>query len=181
MVRRLKEAPGRENYVTPGIGTTPHLAMELVKKRTGTFIVHVPFKGSSAAVAAVLGGEASIGVDAVIAVAPSIRSGRLRAVAVTGAERSSVLPDIPVLRELGVDLEVSTYLGIFAPAKTPAAVVEQLAGEIESALRKEGVGNKLREAGIEPTYGSSPRFAERIRKELPLWEEAVSYSGASHF
>jgi len=181
MVRRLKVAPGRESYVTPGIGTTPHLAMELVKKRTRTFVVHVPFRGSSAAVAAVLGGEASIGVDAVIAVAPSIRSGRLRAIAITGVERSSVLPDVPTLRELGVDIDASTYLGIFAPAKTPPAVVEQLAGEIESALRKEGVGNKLREAGIEPTYGSSPRFAERIRKELPLWEEAVSYSGASHF
>jgi len=154
MVRRLKEAPGRESYVTPGIGTTPHLAMELVKKHTGTFVVHIPFRGSSAAVAAVLGGDASIGADAVAAVAPSIRSGRLRAIAMTEAERSSFLPDVPTLRELGVDIHASTYLGIFAPAKTPPAVVERLAKEIELALRKEEVGSKLREAGIEPQYAS---------------------------
>ncbi|OGA90803.1 MAG: hypothetical protein A3G27_07285 [Betaproteobacteria bacterium RIFCSPLOWO2_12_FULL_66_14] len=181
LLRHLKAGPGKENYVTPGVGTTPHLAMELIKMRTKSYVVHVPFGGSTAAISAVFGGEASIGIDAVIAAAPGIRSGRLRAIAVTGTERSSVLPDVPTLREVGLDIDVSTYLGIFAPAKIPPAIVEKLGKEIEHALRKEEVGAKLRRVGIEPLYGSRQQFAERIRNELPMWQQAVSYSGASNF
>lgn len=181
LLAHLKRAPGKENYVTPGIGTTPHLAMELLKKRTGTFVVHVPFRGSAAAIAAVLGGEVPIGVDAIVAAAPAIRSGKVTPLAVTSAERSSVLSDVPTLRELGHDIDASTYLGLFAPAKTPPAIVQRLTKELEAALKKDETRARLRNLGIEPVFAPKELFARRISSELPMWKEAVSYSGAKNY
>jgi tripartite-type tricarboxylate transporter receptor subunit TctC len=181
LLSRLKEKPGRHNYVTPGNGTTPHLSMELIKARTKTYVVHVPFKGSPAAVGAVLSGEAAIGVDAVIAVAPNIRAGKLRAIAVSGTERSSVLPEVPTLRESGLDIEASTYLGLFAPSNTPVGIVRRLEAAIAETIQLPQVATKLQRAGIEPMYRNAEAFSRAISKDSALWREAVRYSGATTY
>ena len=179
LIARLKEQPGRHSYVTPGSGTTPHLSMELIKSRTKTFVVHIPYKGSPGALGAVLSGEVAIGVDAVIAAAANVRAGKLRAIAITGAERSSALPDVPTLRESGLNIEASTYLGVFAPAKTPAAILTRLETGIAAATSQPEVAAKLRRAGIEPRFRNAAAFSAAIRQDRELWREAVRYSGAS--
>lgn len=177
LVKLIRRQPGKLNYASPGAGTTPHLAMELLKARQKIFVVHIPYRGSPPAVGSVSSGELQIGIDAVIAAGPQIRSGRLKALAVTNENRVSTLPDTPTVAEAGFSgLETSSYLGFFAPAGTPAEIVAKLGAELAFALNAPEVIERLQRAGIEPQFLPAAKFIERIKRDREAFREAVNFA-----
>jgi tripartite-type tricarboxylate transporter receptor subunit TctC len=179
LVDMIRKAPNRYLYASPGNGTTPHLMMEMLKTRLQLPVSHVPFKGSPGATTAVVGGELQIGVDAVGATMSLIRSGKLKALAVTGNRRFAGLPDVPTLEEAGMGVNVpSTYLGIYAPAGVAPAIVARLAGEVESSLKRPEVLKRLESLGVQPEYRGPSAFKARVDQDRALWGEAVKVSGA---
>ena len=161
-------------YGTSGTGGTPHLAGELLKLRTGAQLEHVPYKGGGPAVTDAVGGQIPLVFTAVASAQQYVKTGRLVALGVPGARRSSALPDVPTFQESGVaDFDVSSWVGIFVPAKTPAAVIERLHKELAVVLRSAFVTERYGVLGIEPV-GNSPReFGEQVRADLARWAKVV--------
>ncbi|MBU4609559.1 tripartite tricarboxylate transporter substrate binding protein [Achromobacter sp. GG226] len=167
-------------YASPGSGTTVHLAMELVRSGNQLEMLHVPFKGSPAAVAAVAAGEVPIGVDALGPVLPMIQAGKVRPLAVSGSQRYAGLPDVPTFAQAGVKTLVpASYLGLFAPAGTPEPVIRQVADAMRDALKKPAVVERLEQLGYLAAYRDTADFAQRVEAERPVWKNAVEISGAT--
>lgn len=180
MIAQLRLRPGAYSYASPGSGTTPHLAMEMLKAKQKVFIVHIPFRGSPPAVTAVAGNEPPIGIDAAIATVPLVRSGKLRALAVTSEARLPMLPDVPTTAEAGVEgLEISNYLGLSAPAGTPRAVTSALSSEVSRIIQSAGTASRIADAGAEPHYLGPAAFAQRMLRDRESFNEAVRFSGAT--
>lgn len=176
-VRSAAEPPA---YASPGSGTSVHLTLELLRTGNQLSMLHVPFKGSPAAVAAVAAGEVAIGVDALGPVLPMIQAGKVRALAVSGNQRFAALPDVPTLAEAGVQTSVpDSYLGLFAPAGTPAPVIRRLADATRDALAKPEIAERLMDLGYVPRFRDTEAFAERIAQDRPVWQRAVETSGAT--
>src|SRR4029077_1949779 len=148
LVRLAKSQPGRLDFGSGSTGSTGHLAGELFKQMTGTYIVHIPYKGSAPAVADLLAGRVALMFDNLASALPNIQAGKVRALAVTTLRRSSFVPDLPTLDESGLKgFDMTTWWGLMAPAKTPQAVVDRLAAECAKALSE--LGERWRAMGSE--------------------------------
>ncbi|HYQ94165.1 MAG TPA: tripartite tricarboxylate transporter substrate binding protein [Burkholderiales bacterium] len=179
LVAAAKERPGFYAYASPGSGTPGHIAAELLKRRAGIDMVHVPYKGGGPALADTIAGQVPFLFLTAPAGLPSVRSGRLRALAVTTRKRTASAPDIPtVAEELSLpDYEVDSWCAMFAPAKTPAAIVARMQKEIARVVHLPEVKQKLIEQGADPV-GSSPEELERVvESELKSWAAVIRDAG----
>ena len=176
----LRRQPGKFNYASVGAGTVSHLSMELIKARTGTFVVHVPYNASPAAVLSMLQGDTHMASLAPLAVMPQVQAGKLKALAVTTRERSVFVPGVPTCREMGLpEIEATAWLGVVVPARTPAPVIARLNTEIVSILKDPLVIEKLRAVYMEPAGGTPAAFAAFMQDELRRWGPVIRRSGAS--
>jgi tripartite-type tricarboxylate transporter receptor subunit TctC len=169
LVALARRQPGRLNYASAGNGTSNHLAGELLKLSTRTDMAHIPYRGSAPALAAVVAGECQIMFDLSITALPQIQAGAVRALGVASKSRSSLLPDVPTIAEAVPGFEASAWFGIFAPARTPDAIVARLAGEIDSALEDPAIRQRLAQQGAEPMRLGPAPFAAFVRAELARW------------
>lgn len=175
-----KSRPGGLSFGTSGTGGTPHIAGELLKMRTGANLTHVPYKGGGQAMTDVLGGQIPLVYTAVAGAHGHVKSGKLRAVAVSSAQRTSALPDVPTFIEAGVpDFVVDSWVGLLAPASTPAPVVARLNAELNAVLADPAVREKLRVMGIEASPGSAEHFRDEIRRDLARYGPVVKAAGIS--
>lgn len=171
--------PGLLNYASAGNGSATHLSGELIKALGRVDLLHVPYKGSGPAVMALMSGEVDVYFLAVPAAAPMVNAGRLRVIGVSGAKRSSMMPDVPTMAEGGLPgFDTSTWHGVMAPAATPREVVAQLAAELVRILAQPDIRGKLVAQGLEPVGDSQEQFAAFIRAEIAKWEKLVRASGA---
>jgi len=179
LVAMAKEKPGSLNYSSAGQGTTQHLAGELFKLRTGTNIVHVPYKGSAPALTALIAGDVQLGFINPVAAGPHVTSGRLRALAVAGAKRTALFPDVPTMREAGFPgVEVALWYGLLAPKQTPREIVQALAGAVARATHDEEVKKRLAADGAEPVGNTPDEFDRQLKEDVAKYREVVRISGA---
>ena len=180
MIAYAKANPGKINFGSPGNGASPHLSGELFKSMTKVDMVHVPYKGSAPAVSDLLGGQISIMFDNLPSVIPHVRSGKLRAIAISTAKRSADLPDVPTIAEAGVPgYEATSWFGLFAPAATPAPVLAKISTALGKVLANADVRKKIDDQGGEPANETPAQFADFIQKESLKWGKVVKESGAS--
>ncbi|MBU3710796.1 MAG: tripartite tricarboxylate transporter substrate binding protein [Limnohabitans sp.] len=169
-----KSQPGKFNYGSAGAGTAHHLIGEMFKLRAGVELVHVPYKGSAPAVADLLSGQVQLMFDTVTSGLPQVKAGKLRALAVTTAKRSSAMPDVPSLSETVLPgFDVGTWFGLLAPAATPPAIVQKLNAEIVKIIQQPDVRKQMLEAGSEPMGNTSQQMAAQIKAELEAFESVV--------
>ena len=170
VIAELKRSPGKYNYASLGNGTMAHLSMELVAARSGTQIVQVPYPGSSQAVIALVAGDVSLGCMPAIAVMPLVKAGRLKAIGVASRNRSPLLPDIRTLAEQGLaEFEANAWIGVVAPAATPAPVLARIHAEVVRVLRQPDVREALHAQLMDPVGNSPEQFAAFMREELERW------------
>jgi tripartite-type tricarboxylate transporter receptor subunit TctC len=182
LVRALKSNPGKLNMASSGNGTSIHLAGELFKSMTGTFMVHLPYKGSGPALIDLMAGNVDVMFDNLPSALPHIKSGRLKALAVTSAARSGALPEVPTVEEAGgaalKGYEASSWFGLLAPAGTPADVMARLQQESAKALASPAIKERLLSQGAIPSGISGSDFARFIDAETKKWARVVANSGA---
>jgi tripartite-type tricarboxylate transporter receptor subunit TctC len=179
LIALAKAKPGAMNYSSAGAGTTQHLTAELFKLRTGTNIVHIPYKGSAPSLTALLGGEVEMTFANIPAISAHVKAKRLRALANAGAKRSPQMPDVPTLKESGVNgVQVVVWYGVFAPAGTPRDIVNTLGNAVAKAARSADTRQRLIEQGAEPVGNSPDEFAKLLKQEYVRWAEVVKVSGA---
>jgi tripartite-type tricarboxylate transporter receptor subunit TctC len=179
LISHLKNNPGKVNYASSGSGAAAHLAGELFKAMAGVDIVHVPYKGAQPALTDVIAGQVQMMFATSASVIPYVKAGRLRALAVTTAQRSASVPDLPTVAEAGVPgFEATTWHGVVVPAATPAGLVEALNRKINSALEEKDLKDRLNSLGAEIATGTPKEFADYIAREIPKWARVVRDSGA---
>jgi tripartite-type tricarboxylate transporter receptor subunit TctC len=166
--------PGELNYASAGIGTLPHVSMELLLKRLDLKVTHIPYKGAAPAMADLLGGQVQLKMDTFATSAPHIAAGKLRALAIASRARSVLAPDLPTVAELGVPgYEGILWIGVMAPAGTPASVIAKLAAACDRAVRAPELVERFRRDGIDPGGGTPKSFGERIGREIAQWRELI--------
>ena len=173
-----KAHPGKLNYASSGAGAAAHLAGELFKAMTGVEMVHVPYKGAQPALTDVIAGQCQLMFATSASVIPYIRAGRLRALAVTTAQRSASVPELPTIAETVPGFEAITWHGVVVPSATPPAAVERLNRAINAALADKQLLERLNGLGAEVAPGSPHDFAAYIAREIPKWTKVVRDSGA---
>lgn len=165
---------GGLSYGTSGTGGTPHIGGELLALRTGARLTHVPYKGGGQALTDVLGGSIPLVYTAVAGAHGHVRSGKLKAIAVSSAQRSAALPEVPTFIESGVpDFVVTSWVGLLAPARTPAPVLQRLSAELQAVLSDPVVRDKLQALGIDASPGTPEQFAEQMRRDLARYGQVV--------
>ncbi len=178
LIAFAKAKPGALNYGSSGTATGTHLSAELFKYMTGTEMVHVPYKGGGAAIPALLGGQVHLGFPTVASVLSHVRAGKLRAVAVTTAKRSPVLPEIPTIAESGVPgYDHGPWNGFLAPAKTPRAIVTRLNEETARILHSPDTKALFLAEGAEPVGDKPEAFAATIKSEIAKWAKVIQAAG----
>lgn len=173
--------PGRLNMASSGNGTSIHLSGELFKTMTKTFMVHIPYRGSSPAMTDLVGGQADVMFDNLPSAMPFIKSGKLKALAVTSSKPSPALPGVPPIAQAGGELsgyEASSWFGILAPAGTPPEIVNKLQQEIARSLATPAIKEKMVAQGAEPVGNTPEQFSELIQAETKKWAKVVKDSGA---
>jgi tripartite-type tricarboxylate transporter receptor subunit TctC len=176
-IEYAKANPGKINVTSSGTGNLTHLSAELFRMTTGIEMVHVPFRGTPAAHAALIAGEVQAYFDAVGAAMPQIQAGALRALAVTAPTRLKVLPNVPSVGEFVPGFAVTGWLGVGAPKGTPADIIERLNREINAALADPTVKARMADLGSEPLPGSVAEFAKLVETETEKWAKVVKFSG----
>ena len=179
LIKTLKANPGRYNFGSSGIGTYPHLSAEMFKWRAGgLFVVHIPYRGTGLVVTDLIAGQITFLMDSIVSAQTHIKDGRVRALAVTGAQRSSSLPDVPTFTELGVPgLAFSNWFGFFAPAGTPPEVVQRANRELNALMRTPDVVERLRQLGADAVTGTPEGFAKVVRDEHDSWKAVIQRAG----
>ncbi len=172
-----KTQAGGLSYGTSGTGGTPHIGGELLKQRTGANLVHVPYKGGGQAMTDVLGGNIPLVYTAIAGAIQHVKSGKLHAVAVSSAQRASSLPDVPTFLEGGVDLEISSWVGVLAPAKTPKPILDKLNAELNAVLSDPAVRERLDALGIAATPGTADKFGDEMKRDLARYGVVVKAAG----
>jgi tripartite-type tricarboxylate transporter receptor subunit TctC len=174
LIATAKAKPGALSYGTPGIGTSPHLCMELLKYMAKIDIQHVPYRGTAAAVTDVMGGQIAVAFATALTAKPLVDAGRLRALAVSGSKRAEALPNVPPVAEAGVPgYEAMQWYGLVGPAGTAPAIVERLHGEAVKALSSREMKERLATDGAEPLGSSPAEFSAFIRRELDKWSKVA--------
>jgi len=177
LIQLARSRPGQLTYASAGLPS--QLAVELFKVMTGTDLVHVPYKGAAPAMIDLIAGHVQVSFPTIIGALSHVRSGRLRALATTGAKRTPAAPDLPTMIEAGVPGYVAAnWFGTAVPAKTPPAIVSKLRQEIARALRLPDVSERLLSQGMEPTSSTPEEFSAYIRSEMTKWAKVVKASGA---
>ncbi len=178
LVATAKAKPRVLNYASSGPGTPYHMAGELFKFMAQVDIVHVPYKGSSGARNDILGGQIEMMFDAITTMAPNVQSGRVKALATTGRERSAVLPNVPTVGEAGVPgYEAVIWLGVMAPAATPKRVIDRLNAEIGKVMARADIKEAWRKQGAETMSMSPEKFGEFLRADIEKWAKVVKAAG----
>jgi tripartite-type tricarboxylate transporter receptor subunit TctC len=179
LIDYAKQHPGRLFNASSSNGSPGHVSGELFKFMTGTEIVHVPYKGGAPAIADLIAGNVQLMFESTNSIAPHVRAGRVRALAVTGLKRSASLPDVPTLNEAGVPgYEVTAWTGIIAPAHLPRPVLERLNAAVNAAIAEPAVKERLAQMGSEGGGGTPEEYAELIRRDSAKWAEVIKRSGA---
>ena len=179
VVALAKSQVGRLSYASGGSGTAMHLSGELLKSMTGSYILHVPYRGSAPAVMAVMAGDTSLAIADIASIQPQLKSGRLKVIGVLGKERSSLVPDMPTLAESGIPgYESSGWFGILAPAGTPPAVLARLNTEITAVLRLPEIRERFAAAALEPLPSTPEQMAQLMKSEAVKWAKVIKDSGA---
>lgn len=179
LVAYSKANPGRLNYASSGVGATNHLAMEMLRAATGLEATHIPYRGGLVTVQAILSNDVQMCVEGILTLPPFLADNRVRAIAVTGATRSHLLPDVPAVAETVPGFDAGAWVMFFAPAGTPPAIIEKLSAETRISLAKPAIRARLAELGATVT-GTTPEEAATIhRQELLKWRRAVEVSGAA--
>lgn len=182
LVKALKANPGKLNMASSGNGTSIHLSGELFKSLTGTFMLHLPYRGSGPAMIDLLAGNADVMFDNLPSAMPHIKAGKLKAFAVTSATRSGALPELPTIAESGVNelkgYEASSWFGLFAPAGTPPEIVSRVQQEVARALQTPALKERLQSQGANPSGNTPAEFAKLIDAETKKWAQVVKVSGA---
>ncbi len=177
LVARAKAAPGRMNYASNGNGTSLHLSAELFKRQTGAFITHVPYRGSAAAVTALLAGEVDMMFDNLPSSIGQIQAGKLRALAVTTPQRSAALPQVPTLAESGLDgFNVSAWFGVAAPAGLPAPVVARLSQALQKVVQEPDTVAAIQRQGAEPAFMDAPAAAAAMASDAAQWKQVAAFA-----
>ena len=179
LIALLKKNPGKYNFGSSGIGTYPHLSAEMFKWRAGgLFVVHIPYRGTGLVITDLMAGQITFLMDSVVSAQPHVRDGRVRALAVTGAKRSTSLPGVPTFTELGVPgMEFSNWFGVFAPAATPPDIVQRLNRELNAIVRSAEVIDRFEKAGADAAGGSPEQFAKTYRDEGESWKAVIQRAG----
>ncbi|MEO8056803.1 MAG: tripartite tricarboxylate transporter substrate binding protein [Burkholderiales bacterium] len=178
LIEELKKSPGKYSYASPGVGSPHHLAMELFKDRTNTFVVHVPYRGTAMAVQDVIGGQVPMMVLDTAAGLPQIRSGKVKALAVMSKKRIPSLPDVPTLDEIGAayglkNFEVTAWQGLFAPKGTPPEIITKLTTEMNKAINVPEVRARLEDFGLDVVPTDGPALGAFIRTETKFWHALI--------
>jgi len=179
LIKLAKEKPGQLNFASSGSGTSIHLSGELFKTMTGVDMMHVPYKGSAPALTDLMGGQVQLMFDNLPSSLAQIKAGKLRAIAVTSAQRSPALPNIPTIAESGLPgFEASSWFGLLAPAGTPPAIVARVNADVNEWLQTAEAKEKLLAQGAIPAGGTPEQFAAHIRVETEKWAKVVKVSDA---
>ena len=174
----MKANPGKVNYASPGNGSPHHLAMELFKTRTGTFITHIPYRGAAPAMSDLMGGQVQCMFLDLASGLPIMKSGKVRVLAIGSGARSPALPEVPTLAEVGVkDSEVFAFQGVLGPAGLPANVVNRLNAELNKAFSDPSVQKRFADYGMEAMPGSPEQFRALARAESRRWGPVIKTAG----
>lgn len=172
-----KANPGKINMGTPGVGSTGHLAGELFKAMAGVDLVHVPYRGAAPAMTDLIGGHVQVMFDSMVSVLPHVQAGRVRALAVTSAARSSLLPDLPTIADTVPGYEAIIWFGVGVPRGTPPAIVARLNREINAGLASEKLKEKFAELGTTPMVDTPDEFWSFAKGETGKWEKVIQQAG----
>ena len=174
LIALAKAKPGTMSYASAGNGTAPHIAGELLKQQAGIDILHIPYKGSGPAMTDTLAGTTQMMFPSLVAAGPHIKSGKLRAIAVTGSKRSPLYPQVPTIAESGVSgFEITQWYGFFAPAKTPREIVDKLNKEIVAIMKDPDTAKKFADQGADIVTGSPEDFGKLVQSELAKWSKFI--------
>jgi tripartite-type tricarboxylate transporter receptor subunit TctC len=174
LIALAKTKPGTMSYASAGNGTAPHIAGELLKQQAGIEILHVPYKGSGPAMTDTLAGTTQIMFPSLVAAGPHLKSGKLRALAVTGSKRSPLYPQLPTIAESGVaGFEITQWYGFFAPAKTPRDIVDKLNKEIVAIMKDPDTAKKFADQGADIVTGSPEDLGKLVQSELAKWSKFI--------
>ena len=177
LVGRAKAKPGQLNYASNGNGTSLHLSAELFKRRSETFITHVPYRGAAAAITALLSGEVDMMFDNLPSAIGQIQAGKLRALAVTTAQRSTALPDVPTLAEAGMEgFNVSAWFGVAAPAGLPTPVATRLADALQKVVQQPEVAAAMQRQGADPAFIDAASAAAALNADAAQWKQVAAYA-----
>ena len=177
LVGRAKAKPGQLNYASNGNGTSLHLSAELFKRRSETFITHVPYRGAAAAITALLSGEVDMMFDNLPSAIGQIQAGKLRALAVTTAQRSTALPDVPTLAEAGMDgFNVSAWFGVAAPAGLPAPVATRLADALQKVVQQPEVAAAMQRQGADPAFMDAASATAALNADAAQWKQVAAFA-----
>lgn len=180
LIAYAKKHPGKLNYASVGNGSSSHLTMELFKSMTGTHIVHIPYNGAPPAALSTASGDTQVIFSVPSVVMAHIKSGKVKALAVTGATRFPLLPDLPTVAESGLQkFESTTWNGVLAPHGTPSEIIHRLNREIDAVLKLPDEKARLNTAGLEPAGGSADVFKALIASEAKKWSEIIRKTGAT--
>jgi tripartite-type tricarboxylate transporter receptor subunit TctC len=180
LIAYAKANPGKINYGSPGVGTPHHLAMELFKDATGTNIQHVPYKGTAGAVTDLLGGQIELMFFPIHTAYGHVKAGKLRALGVGSAKRHASAPEVPTLKEGGVDnVEVDAWYAFFAPVKTPPAIVTKLNAELRQILAEADVRDVLDKAGLDTESSTPEELRKLMDKDFPRWAAVIKKNNIS--
>lgn len=178
LIALAKARPGMLTVASAGNGTPPHLAVELFKSMTQVDMVHVPYKGNGPAYTDLISGQVPVMFPSVTTALPIVKSGKVRALAVTSAKRSQIAPDLPTIGEAGVPgYELSSWYGLLAPAGTPAAIVSRLQQEIAKSFRAADLRDKLLAQGVEPLANAPEEFSAALAAEIAKWQKVAQAAG----
>ena len=179
LIAFARTSPGKLSYASGGNGTSQHLTMELLKTMTGTFIVHIPYKGAGPAMTDFLGGQVNLMFDNLPTAMPHVKSGKLRALAVSTAQRSALAPELPTMAESGLaGFDLATWFAFFAPAATPRELVERISADMRRALAQPDTKERLTGIGVDIVGSTPDELARFHRAELAKWAKIVKDSGA---
>ncbi len=179
LIALAKSRPGQINYASASAGGMPHLAGELFNIMAGVKLTHIPYKGAAPATIDLLAGQVSLMFNNMLSAMPHVKSGKLRAVAVTSAKRSSAVPELPTVAETIPGFEASGWYGAFAPAATPREIIAKLNGEINRLMRQPDVAQRLAGDGVEAVTMTPAEFGTYLHSEIVKWGKVVKISGAT--
>jgi tripartite-type tricarboxylate transporter receptor subunit TctC len=174
LVAQLKAKPDKYTYASAGNGTAPHFAAELFKLNAGVVMTGAPYKGSAPAISDTIGGQTQFMFPSLFTALPHVKSGKLRAMAVAGPKRSHLLPDVPTLKEAGVDgVEVQQWYGFFAPAKTPKPIIDQINKALNQVLADKETIKRMEDHGADVETSTPEQFGALVKNELVKWKSVV--------
>ena len=180
LIQYAKERPGKMNYASSGVGTTPHLAGEMFKKRFGLDIAHIAYKGAAPALTDTIGGVTDFGFKTALSAIPSVQSGQLRALAVAAPKRLALMPDVPTMAEAGVpNFDITSWNGLCAPAKTPRAIVDRLSAACATIAAMKDVQETFAAQAAVVQSSTPEQFRAFVAAEIKMWGDVVRSTGAT--